>query len=287
MVAVIEDTSSSATSGVCSRWVRGLVVLFACACLDVHAVAHAAPAQQASVSSPLDRALSEATPEDLAEGQRTYTAQCALCHGIDGSGGAGPSLQRPTLTRAADDAGLIGVLLNGVPGAMPDGRANTPRRLWQTAAFVRSLGRAASESVTGNVTKGAAIYRQRGCGTCHVTAGEGRAFGPDLTAIGAQRGAAHLRQSIVAPAEAVPEGHVVVTATPKGSAAVRGVRVSEDVFWVHVRDASGRLHTFRKADLADLQREVGASLMPSYASVLTPSDLDDLVAYLASLKGQR
>jgi hypothetical protein len=49
---------------------------------------------------------------------------------------------------------------------------------------------------------------------------------------------------------------------------------------------SGRLHTFRTADLVELRREAGASLMPAYA-MLSASELDDLVAYLASLRGQR
>jgi hypothetical protein len=78
----------------------------------------------------------------------------------------------------------------------------------------------------------------------------------------------------------------VVTARPKTGAAIRGVRVSEDAFWVHVRDTGGRLHALRVADLTELRREAGASLMPAY-DTLPPGDLDDLVAYLASLRGQR
>ena len=62
--------------------------------------------------------------------------------------------------------------------------------------------------------------------------------------------------------------------------------MSEDAFWVHIRDTSGRLHAFRIADLTDLQREAGASLMPSFGSLST-ADVDDLVAYLAGLRGQR
>ena len=116
--------------------------------------------------------------------------------------------------------------------------------------------------------------------------GQGRALGPDLSAIGQQRGPAYLRQSLVEPAARVPEGHVVVTAKPKSGTAVRGVRVSEDAFWVHVRDVKGQLHAFRIADLADLTREAGASLMPAYTS-LPAGDLDDLVAYLSSLGARR
>ena len=235
----------------------------------------------------LDRPLSAADTADLAEGRRIYNAQCALCHGIDGSGGYGPSLLRPTFVRASDDAGLIDIVTAGIPGLMPDfGRANGPRRSWQVAAFVRSLNRSGAERPRGDASNGAAIYQKRGCAACHVVDGVGRAVGPELSSIGDQRGLAYLKQALVEPAARVPEGHVVVTARPRSGPAVRGVRVSEDAFWVHIRDTGGRLHAFRIGDLAELQREAGASLMPSYGT-LPVGDIDDLVAYLASMRGQR
>lgn len=243
---------------------------------------------QAQYPAPvLEQPLAAAGPADLAEGKRLYNAQCALCHGIDGGGGYGPSLLRPVFARAADDAGLFTLVRVGIPGVMPGfGDANGPRRSWQLAAFVRSMTREGGAPPPGNPANGRAVYQARGCATCHVLAGEGRAFGPDLSAIGLQRGPAYLKQAIVEPAARVPDGHVVVTARPKAGAAIRGVRVSEDAFWVHVRDAGGRLHAFRVADLVELKREAGASLMPAYGT-LPAGELDDLVAYLASLRGQR
>lgn len=248
----------------------------------------AAAAARAQYPAPtLDRPLSAAGADDLAEGKRLYNAQCALCHGIDGSGGYGPSLLVPAFARASDDAGLFTLVRTGIPGLMPGfGDANGPKKSWQLAAFVRAMTRGSGGAVTGSPENGRAVYEQRGCATCHVVAGAGRAFGPDLTAIGQQRGPAYLKQAIVEPGARVPDGHVVVTATPKSGAAVRGVRVNEDAFWVHVRDPKGQLHAFRVADLADLKREAGASLMPAYRS-LAPADLDDLVAYLSSLRGRR
>jgi len=235
----------------------------------------------------LERPLSAAAPADITEGQRLYNAQCALCHGIDGGGGYGPSLLAGTFARAADDAGLYTLVRVGIPGVMPGfGDANGPRRSWQLAAFVRSMTRAGGAMPTGNVVNGRTVYQARGCATCHVLDGEGRAFGPDLTAIGLRRGPAYLKQALLEPAARVPDGHVVVTARPKSGAAIRGVRVSEDAFWVHVRDTGGRLHTLRVADLTELRREAGASLMPAYGT-LPAGELDDLVAYLAGLRGQR
>ncbi|HQZ38836.1 MAG TPA: c-type cytochrome [Vicinamibacterales bacterium] len=47
----------------------------------------------------IDRPRSAADAADRTEGQRLYNAQCALCHGVDGNGGYGPSLLRPTFVR--------------------------------------------------------------------------------------------------------------------------------------------------------------------------------------------
>jgi len=58
------------------------------------------------------------------------------------------------------------------------------------------------------------------------------------------------------------------------------------VFWVHVRDARG-VHTLQKSELTSLDRQLDASLMPSYASRLSDADLDDLVAYLTTLRGEK
>ncbi len=235
------------------------------------------------------RPLAQADATDLTVGKRAYVAQCALCHGMDGSGGYGPSLLVPVLPRASDDAGLLRVVDVGIPGLMPGyGRANGPRRTWQLAAYVRSI--TAGRPVTvlpGDVGKGKAVYQERGCGSCHVLEGAGRAYGPDLSSIGAQRGPAYIKEALLTPSARVPDGHVVVTAKPKDAREVRGVRVNEDVFWVYVRDPAGRIHRYWKSDLEALERDAGASLMPAYGPERTPTEVDDLVAYLASLRGSR
>jgi cytochrome c1 len=62
--------------------------------------------------------------------------------------------------------------------------------------------------------------------------------------------------------------------------------VNEDTFSIQVRDLAGNLHSYWKADLAELQKDRGKSPMPAYGK-LASAELDDLVAYLASLEGAR
>lgn len=234
------------------------------------------------------RALSTAEASDTAAGKRIFDAQCAWCHGTDGVGGTGPTLQGAKLRHAADDGALIRIVRSGIPGTeMPSFEiALTERTAWQTAAYVRSLGRLPAQPVPGSPERGAAVYESRGCPTCHIVGGRGAGLGPELTSIGAVRGPASLRESVIAPEAARSPGYLVVRAVTRGGTTTRGNRVNEDVFWVHVRDADGRLHTFEKKHLTALERELEGTLMPSYKS-LSASELDDLVAYLASLRGAR
>jgi cbb3-type cytochrome c oxidase subunit III len=134
--------------------------------------------------------LSSADATELAAGKRIFDAQCAWCHGTDGSGGTGPSLQRSDLRHAGSDADLVSIVRNGIAGTeMPGFQWSlTDTMTGRTAAYVRSLGRRAAEPVRGDATRGAAIYEAKGCQTCHVMAGRGTTLGPELTAIGALRG---------------------------------------------------------------------------------------------------
>ena len=59
----------------------------------------------------------------------------------------------------------------------------------------------------------------------------------------------------------------------------------EDSFTIELKDATGRFHSFRKLDLEKLEKLPGKSVMPSFKDTLSSTQLDDLVAYLASLKG--
>jgi hypothetical protein len=68
---------------------------------------------------------------------------------------------------------------------------------------------------------------------------------------------------------------------------MHGMRVNEDAFTIQLRDEKDQFHSFRKQDLREVEKEFGKSLMPSYQGRLSTSEIDDLVAYLASLRGDR
>ena len=227
------------------------------------------------------------TADDLAHGKRLYVGQCALCHGIEGVGGRGPALNQPTQRRAKDYQALYVVIKNGVAGTeMPAAWHMNDREVWRVVGYILSLNRVEDAKPTGDAGRGGELYRAKGCAGCHIIRGEGGASGPELTEIGARRSAAYLREALIDPAASAPEGFLVVGVITRAGRNLRGVRVNEDSFTIQLRDDEGRFLSFRKIELRSLKKEFGVSTMPSYKT-LAAAELDDLIAYLASLGGSK
>jgi cytochrome c oxidase cbb3-type subunit 3 len=231
-------------------------------------------------------ACAAAAQSDVAAGRKIFESQCALCHGQTGGGGRGPSLARPKLSKAPDDAALRRVISNGIEPEMPAAWQLNPKEVANVAAFVRSLGALPPEAIPGDRVRGGRIYDAQGCAGCHIVGGKGEGFGPELSDIGARRSAAHLRRAIRQPASLLPDDFLFLAVTPAAGDPVRGIRVNEDSFTLQLKDAQGRFHSFRKSDLKDIRRFHKETPMPSYEGRISPSDLDDLVAYLAGLRGK-
>jgi len=227
-----------------------------------------------------------AAQSDLAAGRKIFESQCALCHGQTGGGGRGPSLTRPKLLKAPDDAALRRVISNGIEPEMPGAWQLNPSEVSNVAAYVRSLGSQPAETIPGDSARGALVYEARGCGGCHMVAGKGEGFGPELTDIGSRRNAAHLRRAVLQPASLLPEQFLYLSVTPASAGAIRGIRVNEDSFTIQLKDATGRFHSFRKSEVKEIRRLNKETPMPSYEGRIAAAELDDLVAYLAGLKGK-
>ncbi|MDX2122616.1 MAG: c-type cytochrome [Gemmatimonadota bacterium] len=258
------------------------------------ALASTAPltAQEArdSAFGPID-----AVPDD---GQRLFESQCTRCHGVGGTGGVAPALNRPTLRRAPTDEALVQVILGGVPGTAMVAFWNlSADEAKSIALYIRALGRRPPEILPGDPALGQALYEGAGgCGACHVLDGQGAGWAPDLSDVGLRLSAAQLRQSLVEPGAAQPisplpsvhgpyPAFLAVEATTTAGRVVRGTRVTEDDFTLVLRAADGTLHSLDKTRLRRLRKSPGQSPMPSYAGTFSADELDHLVAYLAGRKG--
>jgi cytochrome c oxidase cbb3-type subunit III len=150
-----------------------IVVLIVCLVLPTLTAAQA----------PVPKPLAHPTAADLTRGAKLFAGYCSRCHGADGTGGMGPSLTRPRLRRASDDAGIIDILMNGVPGSnMAAAFWLSEREIVQLAAYVRSLGQRPEEPLPGDPEIGRDVYGRSGCATRDILNGEGAGIGPDLIA---------------------------------------------------------------------------------------------------------
>jgi cytochrome c oxidase cbb3-type subunit 3 len=240
--------------------------------------------------------LRSQSPSDLESGRKIFEGRCVTCHGFEGAGGDAPNLKRPTLDRAPDDDALRAVIVNGLPGkGMPKAWGLTSNEIQRLVSYVRSLGRSAPAAIAGDPQRGREIYKRMACVSCHIVKGQGNGLGPELTEIGQLRGAAYLREAIVNPGTRLSSGttpipgrgfseFLPVLVVGADGREVRGVRINEDSFTIQLRDGDNQFYSFRKADLLRIERQTVKSLMPSFADKLRESELDDLVAYLLTLK---
>jgi hypothetical protein len=75
----------------------------------------------------------------------------------------GANLALPTLPRAADDAALFRVIRAGISETeMPGAWEMIDHEVSQVAAFVRTFGRGAQESVPGDPARGEQLFRSKG-----------------------------------------------------------------------------------------------------------------------------
>jgi putative heme-binding domain-containing protein len=227
------------------------------------------------------------SPSDLAIGRKLYNGRCGHCHGQDGEGGRGAVLNSGRFRHGGSDRELFMIIRNGIPNTEMPGAFNLPEmEIWRMVAHVQQLGKqGAPEPTLGDAGAGAEVYQKSGCATCHTIDAHGGFLGPDLTDIGAKRAVRHLRESIVAPHADIPLDYRTVAVTDRRGQGISGIHLNEDEYSVHLRDTSGALRSFMKGELADI-RLPRQSLMPAYDS-LSAVDLENLVAYLSSLRPRR
>jgi cytochrome c oxidase cbb3-type subunit III len=219
--------------------------------------------------------------DDPERGRAMYRSNCAFCHGLTGLGGRGPDL----VTHGKPDAEIKRIIRQGVPGStMPSFDGFDEPELNNITAFIRQLAGTgtAADSVKGDPNRGRTLYTKLACASCHQVGNEGSTYGPDLTRVGAARPVHYLKESITEPSADIPPQYEGVTVVTRDGKRVQGVRVNEDTFSIQLREPSQKFRSFVKDDVKEVA-PVKQSLMPAYKQ-LAAADLEDLVAYLASLR---
>lgn len=229
-------------------------------------------------------------PRDTAEGARLYQSMCVRCHGPDGRSVPGVSLGTGEFQHAVSDADLSRIVRQGIPGtAMPAARLSDEEAANIVAYLHDMQSSAEPESVSGDVARGKALFEGKGeCLACHrvrrrtSVSASADLRGPSLSRIGRIRKPDELMRSIVDPNAEVLFSYRMFRGTTRDGSTIIGRVLNEDTFTVQIVGLDRRLIALTKSDLTHYEF-LNQSAMPSYRDKLTPRELADLVAYLASL----
>jgi len=222
----------------------------------------------------------------IQSGMGLFRSRCADCHGMDARGVRGPDLTQ-VWASGRSDAGLFRTLRRGVPGTeMPSVGPRTPDdEVWKILAYLKTIAAPTSTAVVaGNSAHGEQVFRAQ-CAGCHRVNGAGGRLGPDLSRIGVSRARAALVNRIRGATEDFLSGYEPVIITLKNGQTVRGVRKNGDLFSVQIMDGRERIQGYLTSDVRQVT-DGKQSAMPIFDTArLNEADLNDLLSYLATLKG--
>lgn len=228
-------------------------------------------------------------PSDVAAGAAIFTAQCAVCHGLEGAAVTGVDMRRGQFRTVVTDEDLQRVITRGVPNAGMPAFNFEPPQLTALVAYIRvGIGQAPAGTqpvAVGDAKLGRAVFEsaEAGCLTCHRVYGRGGRAGPDLSDIGASRTPAALQASIIDPSSVMHPINRPVTAVTADGRTIKGRRLNEDTYTVQLSTDSGELVSLDKDKLRRFEIAT-TSTMPSYKDRLSPEAIRNLVAYLATLR---
>ena len=246
-----------------------------------------------AAQTPSEKEIPEKNPfdsaADVAAGRQYFVGHCALCHGPEGEGGRGINLTAGRYRMGASDRELFRTIQKGVPESEMPGTSLSENEIWRIVAFVRRLATAgADEKAPGDPAAGKLAYEGKGlCASCHVVGdGGGGRLGPELSEVGLRRSLKFLRESITNPGAYIADDFRTVTVLTRTDEPITAIKLNEDDYSIQVRDVRENLRSFLKSDLKEVKRET-RSLMPAYGSTLSPAEIENVVAYLSSLRGKK
>ena len=148
------------------------------------------------------------------------------------------------------------------------------------------LSRLLSHTKGGDPDRGKTVFmgEKAKCNTCHQVGGQGKAVGPDLTTIGANRSASDLLESIVLPSASIVRDYGAYKLLTDDGKAIVGLLAGETTTAVTIQQSTGEMVTVQR-DSIEVMQESPVSIMPNgLDEALSDRDLADVISYLRSLK---
>lgn len=236
------------------------------------------------------------------EGASVFRSNCSPCHGLNARGGGrGPDLTAGRWNHGSTDAAIFRTISQGVPGTEMPANPLEDSEIRSIIAYLRSLSPPKQPVATGDAAEGKNIfYGPAACTDCHMVSGHGGVLGPDLSRVGASRSITYLIDSIRQPDKDLSSGMLdpnnhyglpliydTVTVVKNDGSKLTGVAKNEDTYSVQLISTDQKLHLLLKKDLKEVTHE-RRSLMPPYSEdALDATQLQDLIAYLETLRGEK
>ena len=220
-----------------------------------------------------------------------YATRCATCHGPDAKGSARGSDLTALWANGASDAAIFQAARRGLTNTLLPHSFGPDREVWMILAFLRSVN-ATMTTPSGSPEAGGAIFAAH-CSSCHRVNGKGGRLGPDLSRIGnrsrsvlahkVRRASAYIMANY--QNGIIIEGFQPVTLVTRDGQRIRGVMKNEDAFSIQIMDTHERIQGYSKNSLREVVNDT-TSVMPDFGTdKINDHDLDDLVSYLATLRG--
>lgn len=227
-------------------------------------------------------------PAAAARGEKTFSSNCAFCHGADARGGEGPDLLRSQVVLDDDMGEKIGpVIQNGRPNlGMPAFPSFDAAQIRDIAEFLHmQIELAANRGtyqelniVTGNAKAGQAFFNGAGqCNTCHSTAG-------DLAHIGAKLAPPVLQRAFLYPPTAGFQPPVRAVVTLADGKTVSGTAKHLDDFYIALYDDQGAFHSIPLGPGIKVVLHDGLEFHRRMLGQYTDAEMHDLTAYLVTLR---
>jgi len=226
------------------------------------------------------------TPEGIAQGTALFQSRCTYCHGAHGEGGRGPDLTSGAYRHGGTNAALFSAVRNGISGTEMPAVGFSDDESWKVVAFLKKLGSSGPmEQAPGDASAGKLVFEGKGrCLSCHSVGHSGGSVGPELSEVGRRRSLKYLEESLVKPEADVAIRYRGIQVITKAGQTISGIRVNEDDLSIQIRDTSDNIRSFMKTEVKEIRFDQ-PSLMPAYGSTLSKKEIEDVVAYLSSMRG--
>jgi len=184
-------------------------------------------------------------------------------------------------------------------GILPPGRPDEvpwdiPKG-WPEASAQKTAGEnpktqaSAAPAIQGDPAAGEKLFYDpqilgaNACVNCHIAQEKGNEVGPVLSKIG-RRSPEYIRESILKPSAVIVSGYETVVLVTKDGQNLTGIKKGEDDSSVQIATADGKLQMIPKNEVRQVVSSK-TSLMPgNYSELLNEQQLNDLLAYLLTLR---